>query len=356
MRPAMRIFMASGVKRRYQMAAVAALLPAAALLAYNAFLDRIGAPALYHLRDQELATMVTRPVALLRLMQIRAFQSYVYLGLFACSVAWLAQPPRGTRPSRGAVVGLAALVAVPLAALVLGRRRLPLIGYVLHDAGLNPIFVARWDLWPSAPAGVWIAITIAAAVSAGVITWQILCHARGAWASANTRRRALIVLSVTGLLVYLVPASVLSNFFDRYLLLPLVLLFSLLALLGLWQRDSRRRLTLAFALIAMVAIFDVAAVRDFLAYNRARWTAVQDLLAAGVPADRIDGGGEVNGWIAYQPALARGSRWWDLSVAAPDALLSLGPVDGYRVAAKYPFPRWIGSSPGFVNVLTPTSR
>lgn len=347
---------ASGVRHRYQMAAVVALFPAAALLAYNRFVDHLGAPALYHMRDQELASMLMHPFALLRLVQIRAFQSYVYLGLFAVSVAWLARSPRPARPASGAVFGLAALVAIPLAALLIGRRRLPLIGYVLYDAGLNPIFVARGDLWPRAPVVVWIAMTVVAVVSAGVIAAQILRQTRPGWSGADGRRRAVIVLWVTGMLAYLLPVSPLSNFFDRYLLLPLVLLFGLLASLDLWRRDSPRRLTLAFATIALVAIFDVAAVHDFLAYNRARWTAVDDLLAAGVPADRIEGGGEVNGWIAYQPALARRPRWWDMSVAAPDALLSLGPVDGYQVKTAYPFSRWIGSGPGFVNVLTPTGR
>jgi len=336
--------------RRYWSAAAITLIPLVALLAYNAILARIGTPALYHFRDAELAATLAHPLHAARLLQIRSLQSYVYLGLFLSPVLCFvsARLPR---------VPLIALTVLPAAVFLIARHRLPLVGTTWHDLGLNPINLPRRDLWPTMPPAVWYVLTLVGIAGGAVALSAILGRWRTVGDASPRRDRATALVCAAPLLCYFVPSALLSDFMDRYLLTPLGLALALLAAFGVLNARSRGRAIAATVILGMAAVFDVSAMHDFLSYNRARWTAIHDLVARGMPAASIDGGTyEVNGWINYRPGsvFARGrDRWYDGSVDSPAAVLSLGPLDGYRVTATYPFSRWIGTGPGTVAVLQP---
>jgi hypothetical protein len=83
-------------------------------------------------------------------------------------------------------------------------------------------------------------------------------------------------------------------FYDRYALV----LVPLAAALVLAHHSLSRRWT-ALLCIALYAVIGLAGARDSLDYNRALWTAVSDLRAAGTPPREIDGGYVVNGWLQY---------------------------------------------------------
>jgi len=331
-------------------AAAVALAPLAALFAYNALLAHIGTPALYHFRDAELAATLGRPLHAARLLQIRSLQSYVYLGLFL----WPALCFVSVRLPRTPLV---ALTVLPAAVFLVGRHRLPLVGTTWHDLGLNPINLPRRDLWPTMPAAIWYVLTIVGIAGGAVAVSAILGRLRTVADAPPRRDRATALVCAAPLLCYFVPSALLSDFMDRYLLTPLALALALLAAFGVLNARSRGRAIAATMIVGMSAVFDVSAMHDFLSYNRARWTAIHDLLANGTAAAAIEGGTyEVNGWINYRPGsvFARGrDRWYDGSVDSPAAVLSLGPLDGYRVTATYPFSRWIGTGPGTVAVLRP---
>jgi len=335
---------------RYWRAAAVGAIPLAALIAYNGLLARIGTPALYHFRDAELAATLAHPLHAARLLQIRSLQSYVYLGLFLAPVLCFVSVRLPRAP-------LVALTILPASAFVIGGRHLPLVGTTWHDLGLNPINLLRRDLWPTMPAAIWYALTLLGIAGGAVAVSAILAWLRTIADASSRRDRSGVLVCAAPLLCYFVPSALLSDFMDRYLLPPLALAVALLAACGVLQSRSGRRAAAAAAIVALAAAFDVAAMHDFLSYNRARWTAIHDLLASGMPAASIEGGTyEVNGWINYRPGsvFARGrDRWYDGSVDSPAAVLSLGPLDGYRVTATYQFSRWIGTSPGTVAVLEP---
>src|SRR5438094_939355 len=294
-----------------------------ALLAYNAILARIGTPALYHFRDVELAATLAHPLHAARLLQIRSLQSYVYLGLFLWPVLCFVS----VRLPR---VPLIALTVLPAAVFLIGRHRLPLVGTTWHDLGLNPINLPRRDLWPTMPLAAWYVLTLVGVAGGAVALSAILGRLRTVGDASPRRYRATALVCAAPLLCYFVPSALLSDFMDRYLLTPLGLALALLAAFGVLNARSRGRAIAATVILGMAAVFDVSAMHDFLSYNRARWTAIHDLVANGMPAASIDGGTyEVNGWINYRPGsvFARGrDRWYDGSVAAPAAVLSLGPL------------------------------
>jgi hypothetical protein len=334
----------------YWRAAAVGAIPLAALLAYNGLLTRIGTPALYHFRDAELAATVAHPLHAARLLQIRSLQGYVYLGLFLLPALCFVSVRLPRAP-------LIALTVLPAAAFLIGGHRLPLVGTTWHDLGLNPINLPRRDLWPTMPAAIWFVLTLLGIAGGGGALSAILDRLRTIVDASSRRDRAAALACAAPLLCYFVPSALLSDFMDRYLLAPLALALALLAACGVLQSRSVRRTVAAVAIIGIAAVFDVAAMHDFLSYNRARWAAIHDLVASGMPAAAIEGGTyEVNGWINYRPGsvFARGrDRWYDGSVDSPAAVLSLGPLDGYRVTASYPFSRWIGTGPGIVAVLRP---
>jgi dolichyl-phosphate-mannose-protein mannosyltransferase len=334
-----------GRRQRYAAAAMMALGPLVSLAAYNAMLARIGTPALYHFRDAELIATLSRPLHAANVIRIRSLQAYVYLGVFLVPLACLVPIASTRSPRFTRAMALAILIAAPAAALLAGRRRLPLIGTTWHDIGLNAITVHRWDLWPSMSPVWWIVLTAGGVISAAVLARTLM-----------DRRVALFTIPLA---CYLLPTMMLSDFMDRYLLPALALTIAIVAVSGR-LRPTRARMMAAAAVLVLAAAFDVAAEHDFLSYQRARWIAIGDLLASGVPADRIEAGTyEANGWINYQPGtvFARGrDRWYDGSVEDPDALIALGPVEGYRVVATYPFNRWIGRGAGSIAVLRRSGR
>jgi Dolichyl-phosphate-mannose-protein mannosyltransferase len=338
-------------RRGFLDAIVVILCPVAALLAYNAFLSRTGLPLLYDVHDRDVAALLTAgPVGLVTTVLSRSLHSYIYVGLFLLPIAALVvwPPMPGRRRHR---IGTAAVAAVgfllPGAVMLVRRHPLPFLPHILHDTGLNPIMIARDDLWPRTPAMLWILLTVAAGISAGLITWRLIEGLADSW----TRRapaRAAIVLCVAALGAYLVPLFILSALLDRYLLVPMVLTLALLALAGAFHEAPRPgRVVAAAAVLILTAAFDIAATHDLLTFNRARWTAVDALLGDGVPAEQIDGGYEVDRWLTYRPpvTIAEINTWWNRR-DAPEAIVSLGPMAGYETARRYPFARWLSADAG----------
>ena len=89
-------------------------------------------------------------------------------------------------------------------------------------------------------------------------------------------------------------------------------------------------------------LFSVCSTRDYLAWNRARWTAATDLMAHDhVAPSEMDGGFEFNGFYLFNPdykSEGKPSWWW---VQKDTYLLSFGPVPGYDIFKEYPYTHWL---------------
>ena len=97
-----------------------------------------------------------------------------------------------------------------------------------------------------------------------------------------------------------------SPAWDRYFLVFLPLLLGLLVALGhdRWTNPDPRAWWLAASLLAVYLGFGVAATHDYLAWNRARWTAAAQLQERwGVPKEEIDGGFEYNNLVDARESL-----------------------------------------------------
>lgn len=140
--------------------------------------------------------------------------------------------------------------------------------------------------------------------------------------------------------------------YDRYLLM----LIPALIVLSLMNRKLARP-SLIIALLAGFGLLSFAYARDHLAYNAARWKAVDYLDTAGLAKRDTQGGWVIDGWFLYACAenaeldakgnvLVRG-----VTTDEPVRYeISNRPTPGTQVLFEAPYERWLGRS-GSVYVL-----
>ena len=282
----------------------------------------------------------------------------VVLPFLGCAIAGLSWTgPRGRRLL--AVLGIAGLGAALLALLVLDHKLLPSFGNYLTRYGLGPItlrdtWVLRLNLpiWPWS-GRFWTVVSLFACVSTALIAVyggrlvaRLLVRLRH-WNDDTPLAGALwpqamlfgFVAASTLAILY---ALLLESIFDRYFVAFVV---PLCTCVFLWLRPDerlvRRRWWLALAPVAACALFSVPAAHDYFAFNRARWTAFDALQRQGVSPRQIDGGFEVSGVHLYDVDYAERddvSHWW---IVDDPYVIGMGPVPGYQMERRFPFPRWL---------------
>jgi 4-amino-4-deoxy-L-arabinose transferase-like glycosyltransferase len=286
----------------------------------------------------------------------------LYAGLFllpllvAYAPGWRAAGTMRWRRG-GAIAGAAAAVAV--VGVWSSGRRMPLRGNVLIESGLGPVTLNDWYIRglandPRLPPAFWWAATACAIVGVALLAAQGAAAIARTWgerhdAAAPTAAVRTLLLASVGF--YLAITCVAVQF-DRYLL-PLVPLLGVALLPPDGGRTTpRRRFLGAAVLLAPLAGYAVAGTHDYLAWNRARWQALQQLADAGVAATRIDGGLEFNAPHFYVEGDGGGgggrSWWW---VADDEYLIAMGPVPGYTVERRVPYRRWLPPVPAEIAVL-----
>lgn len=163
--------------------------------------------------------------------------------------------------------------------------------------------------------------------------------------------RTIALFFLVCVVIYLLPLAI-CGFFDRYLIPALVFLTAFFAVTRMPEESPRPwQYAIALLLIAGSAYYSVAGTRDYLTWNRTRWIALNDLQRAHVPADKIDGGFEFNGWHFYNPEywpLPSKSFWW---VVDDEYLLCFGEMTGYEKFKEYDYARWLPPSRGTLLVL-----
>ena len=265
-------------------------MPVAALVLYEWWLAGHGKPALYDLhRQQIIEWLTTAQKEEIRRVRVVAPIFNLYFGLFLLPTAWLLKRPSGSRGR--VVVGLLfilSLLYLPLRGLVLPR-----LGGGLYNNAVYPLVMFRRDLWPQAPHALWFALTVAALLTAALAAYQVACTLATAWRDAP-RTRSITVLCVLGTLGYLVPYALLPFTFDRYLMVPAILVMILLARAGVFVARPGV-LAPTMTIILLLAAFDIAATRDYFAFSRARWAALDAMITEGIPPQEIRGGLEVTG-------------------------------------------------------------
>ncbi len=139
--------------------------------------------------------------------------------------------------------------------------------------------------------------------------------------------------------------------FDRYFIQMLPFLLPLILPTG-QQILSKKRLWIAGAMLLFMATFSITATHDYLAWNRARWAALDFLTKEkNITPDRIDGGFEFNGWhrtAQQKEQPGPKSDWW---VDDDEFVIAFGKMDDYQKTMGFPYTRWLPPGVDSIYVL-----
>lgn len=120
-----------------------------------------------------------------------------------------------------------------------------------------------------------------------------------------------------------------------------------------WERRAAR--IAAAAALVLVAVFDVCAIHDDFAWNRARWAALAELRGRGVAVHDVDAGGEP--WAFYEIAYAdrKTRRIFQFGIPPRKYVIAFEPLRGYTIVGTKAFRSWLGVREARLYVLSGTS-
>jgi hypothetical protein len=322
-------------------------------------------PALYHAKEGVALQNLLAPRLLLATVARSSFNAATYLGWFLCPLLiWrlpsLVRRHVGTKRGRIVLLSSAFAVVAGIVGLLGTHHPMPLGWNVIQPYGIGPhntrdSLVVPLSATPRAPLLLWQVITAMTVLGAVTLLLDVASIARRLFRKVLDREidaaTQVRIFLLSGAIVYTAPLIV-GGFFDRYLLIPFVLLLALFALDG----DSglrapgranpnppglRASRLAAWLAILVTAGFSIAATHDYLGWNRARWDLINQLLASGVSAGSIDGGLEMNGVYGYDPAYVAkpGKSWY--WVRDDRFVIALMPLTGYHVLSSEPIGGWL---------------
>ena len=290
----------------------------------------------------------------------------MYVGLFLAPLGLVRLWAMATRRERWGKARWRTFLAFVVAAQTLccgvAKHHLPLLRNMLTDLGVGPrTLVEPYHLHPFwAPVSIgggWWVITEIALLTAGILFCDGIALCRRSWREIQTpekefaSRQGLFLLLWAAMMTAALLGPWISALYDRYLvqaLVPWCLVFAYTTA----KRPSPGRAAwgLGIAGLLIVAAFGVACLQDYLAWNRARWDAVQLLHERfhATPA-QVDGGYEYNGLYTsdgYQDRMRdkggmEDSRagWYLID---NQYTISFLPREGYREIARAPYFSWLG--------------
>jgi hypothetical protein len=348
----------SGFGRHWAREALLPLVCAAAVLPLSRALlaHSVGLPVLYDERNVAVRTAVADLIhgdpGVLRLTVDRTLQLVLYSGL------WLAPSlcpllARAARAHPRALLRVAVLGSALAAALFAADYAMPrpMFGNILLELGVGPRTLPGAPMLPSA--ALRVAMTVTAALGAAALLYLLAPRLREVARGLTRGTLDLTVLfaGVALVLGFAPFALVYGPFFDRYLLalLPLLLLL-LLGDGGATGRGVPRRALLAgFACVLGGALYTAAAVHDYLAWNRARWTLAAELSREGLPGARLDAGFEHDNYFVNRDALRRDRpRSWLIDRDGAPYALRFAPEPADTVLRSVPTHAWLPYAPARV--------
>jgi hypothetical protein len=213
-------------------------------------------------------------------------------------------------------------------------------GNIFVDFGLGPLTLDGAYPFRLPYAGR-LALTYVSVILAAILIWVVLRRASRTNASLLALGTALFgSLALLGSGLYV----------DRYSLDAAWPLVIALPLMLPWQSRAVRGVSVAALII--VAVFSIFSVQEYFSWNRARWAAINDLRAHGVPITSINAGAEPFYLYELSHGDQRMRRIHQFGVGERPYTIAFEPLAGKRVIARYPYRGWLGLHKGEVFVLS----
>jgi 4-amino-4-deoxy-L-arabinose transferase-like glycosyltransferase len=301
-----------------------------------------------------------------RLIRHLSLIEMMYLGFFVTPVAISLIPSlrrlfRDLRAVGGTLLCIwAATFSVGLTRYWIDGRRMPYVPQFVGAGGLGPS-----DVVGSRPrifdGQFFDGATVVCAICA-VVFALVLCRSIRS-VSSNRSTVGLVLAIALWQVAGILPPSYhyLSRGYslDRYLLPLLPLGVSLL----LWgARDLRLFKPIAWLIVAIFAVFSIAATRDYLVFMNTVWKTASEANAAGVANEHLDAGSAWDGYFLYTYGLdhgisrarTRGGPWWTYFYGkATDSnyVVAGKPRPGYAIVRVRPYSPWLQGEPDSIYLL-----
>jgi len=264
------------------------------------------------------------PLAVIYHLPRRLVPMLYYIGLFSLPILTLLQWKKFNLNKK-----YFGMIFVTLA-LFNGMRLMPTASNVISNYGMGPITIRDvYFLGINKPNSIsnffWFFISILSLIAASLITYLIPEIIERVRRSDLIKKKIAVFL----LLIFLgyFTFFLIFPFFDRYLLIFIPTLWSVLYLIFLDKKIPFKKLLISFSMIIGFLFYSTVTTKDYFNFNKARWILLNHSVnEEKINIKDIDGGYEFNGLYNYDQSL-NPSAWW---VINDKYLISLGPVNGYH--------------------------
>lgn len=314
----------------------------------------IGLPSVHDYKLNELIGMITHPtIDEVTYSLKRSAGCMIYLGLFCLPFLYINTAKRlkiASKKRRIIICSSVFLMSCLLTVFFISIKSLmPIYGNILYDFGLGPVllydtYILELPNLTTASPVFWIIVTVVSVLSGAVLIDNLIVSAinliKTDKNSDRTEFKYPAVFAITTAILYFVPLAI-TGYFDRYLifLIPLVMIF-ILAGTNTDSATGKTSHAIGFMIAMIFAYFTITGTHDYLAWNRAKWQALNQLTTEqGIAPHMIDGGFEFNGWNilpSYSGKYIR--KWW---VYRDDYVIAFGDIEGYKKIEEYSFSRWM---------------
>ena len=236
------------------------------------------------------------------------------------------------------------------------------VGGIIHNFGLGSktlrdIFFLGLNNESILSSSTWKIFVLIALVGALLLVFTIISSLLNRNKIMITNQFASIrkikMMAIIFIFLYSAILFLSDYYFDRYILsfIPVMII----AVLPIFNY-SINKISILFTIGFIIGLgaFSTMATHDYLAWNRARWQALNDLtIKEKISPKYIDGGFEFNGW--YMPGKytekeknKKKSWWW---VDKDDYIITFGSIPNYTTIKKYPFDAFLGNKHQSIFVL-----
>ena len=340
-----------------------AALGVSALILFQHWMASTGRlSAMYAEKSGELTQALTNPLHTLPEFAHNLYVCLLYLGLFLSPILfYVLAAVWQTQPKKTKLLFAASLWIVLLACYGYKSRGLymPLSSNILDNSGIGPVTlrdaaILQINLLHELPPTFWKVVTLISvlgAVALITLAGVILSNVLPKWrAKAMDDHDTAAIFNLFCAAIYLAPLLV-TTFFDRYLIVAIPFLAAtVVAACPPLPKLNLKIFAPATAILAGLMLYAVCGTHDYLAWNTARWTATNNLMANDhVKPEEMDGGFEFNALYFFNPhydLLKTDKSWW--WVQNDTYMISFGPVPGYSALKEYPYTRWLPPGQGDV--------
>jgi hypothetical protein len=325
-------------------------------------------PVLYESKTDELLRNLVNPSQLINIFVYNGFLLLAYLGCFVLPILAIA----GFKLNRllrsdfsvWIIGGLGIVMTLWLGkSMVSSSFLMPFTGNILDLSGIGPLtlhdafLMGRLNV-VQLPFSIWLAITLMSIVGGGLLLGFVGFRIYSSFRPSRSQQQTLGSTAFFWLasFIYIAPL-LLAHVFDRYFIpvIPLATaaILSQPELTGAFKSIRPFVISgLAWFLVISFAVFSISSTHDYLAWNRARWIAIDSLSNdRQALSRRTDGGFEFNGLYGYDPRYRSTdlrSWWW---VKSDQLMISFGPIKGWKVLRTFPYPHLLPSKHGAIYVL-----